>query len=266
MELVQEPVDHRRDQNRHRTEKSDAAEESVCGSEDLGGVRFHLVDRTHPRQDHRSVEQGVDPREASNPVIAERSERQRSSDEHKCQNQAARQTPVELAFRQQGLASMLKHNYFSRSRPRLSPLTLQNPIRALPELLGKLDYRLHPRREIPLQPCSGEKFDRAREKRSGGFPSSTVMLGDSGKPRCGGIIFTDHIKPVAERAGIGKVGWHTFRHMFSSVLHDAGTSMAVQKELLRHANISTAMNVYTQAVAPAKREAVRQVAVALMGA
>ncbi len=92
------------------------------------------------------------------------------------------------------------------------------------------------------------------------------MLGDSGKPRWGGIIFTDHIKPVAERSGIGKVGWHTFRHMFSSVLHDAGTSMAAQKELLRHANISTAMNVYTQAVAPAKREAVRQVAVALMGA
>ena len=263
MELVQEPVDHRRDQNRHRTEKSDAAEESVCGSEDLGGVRLHLVDRTHPRQDHRSVEQGVDPREASNPVIAERSERQRSSDEHKCQNQAARQTPVELAFRQQGLASMLKHDYFSRSRPRLSPLKIHSAL--LPNFSESLTTVSTPGARA-LQPCSGEKFDRAREKRSGGFHSSTVMLGDSGKPRWGGIIFTDHIKPVAERAGIGKVGWHTFRHMFSSVLHDAGTSMAVQKELLRHANISTAMNVYTQAVAPAKREAVRQVAVALMGA
>jgi len=96
--------------------------------------------------------------------------------------------------------------------------------------------------------------------------SDFIFAGDSGKPRWGGIMLTDHIKPAAERAGIGKVGWHTFRHMFSSVLHDAGTSMAVQKELLRHADISTTMNVYTQAVAPAKREAVHQVAVTLMGA
>jgi hypothetical protein len=42
--------------------------------------------------------------------------------------------------------------------------------------------------------------------------------------------------------------------------------MAVQKELLRHADISTTMNVYAQAVAAAKREAVHQVAVTLVGA
>jgi len=40
--------------------------------------------------------------------------------------------------------------------------------------------------------------------------------------------------------------------------------MAVQKELLRHADISTTMNIYTQAVNPAKREAVREVARVLL--
>jgi integrase len=78
------------------------------------------------------------------------------------------------------------------------------------------------------------------------------------------VATTDHIKPAAVRAGVGKVGWHTFRHTFSSILHNAGTNMAVQKELLRHADISTTMNMYTQAASPAKREAVHQVARVLL--
>jgi hypothetical protein len=54
--------------------------------------------------------------------------------------------------------------------------------------------------------------------------------------------------------------------MFSSLLHGAGTSPAVQTELLRHGDISTSMNIYTQAMTPAKREAVHQVAVVVLGA
>jgi integrase len=119
---------------------------------------------------------------------------------------------------------------------------------------------------LPIDPEIAEILLRFRGRASYVAPSDFIFAGCSGKPRWGGVMLTDHIKPAAERAGIGKIGWHTFRHMFSSVLHDAGTSMAVQKELLRHADISTTMNVYTQAVAPAKREAVHQVAVALMGA
>ncbi len=91
-----------------------------------------------------------------------------------------------------------------------------------------------------------------------------IFAGSSGKPRWQGVMLTDHIKPAAVRAGIGKVGWHTFRHSFSSIVHDAGTNMAVQKEPLRHADISTTMNMYTQAVTPAKREAVHHVARVLL--
>lgn len=77
-------------------------------------------------------------------------------------------------------------------------------------------------------------------------------------------MLADYVKPAAVRAGIGKVGWHMFRHMFSSILHQAGTSMAVQKELLRHADIQTTMNIYTQAISAAKREAVHRVAELLL--
>lgn len=93
-----------------------------------------------------------------------------------------------------------------------------------------------------------------------------IFPGNNGKPRWHGIMLTDHIKPAAARAGIGKVGWHTFRHTFSSILHQAGTNMAVQKELLRHADIQTTMNIYTQAVSTAKREAVHRVAEMLLSA
>jgi hypothetical protein len=39
------------------------------------------------------------------------------------------------------------------------------------------------------------------------------------------------------------------------MLHSAGTDIKVQQELLRHANIQTAMNIYTQAVSDQKRAA-----------
>ena len=62
-----------------------------------------------------------------------------------------------------------------------------------------------------------------------------------------------HIKPAAETADLGNVGWHTFRHTFSSLLRANREDIKVQQELLRHADIRTTMNVYTQAVSDQKR-------------
>jgi len=57
-----------------------------------------------------------------------------------------------------------------------------------------------------------------------------------------------------KRQGIGRIGWHTFRHSHSTLLHALGVDLKVQQELLRHADIRTTMNIYTQAV-PTLREA-----------
>ncbi len=66
----------------------------------------------------------------------------------------------------------------------------------------------------------------------------------------------NRIKPAAIRAGLGSnVGWHTFRHTYSSMLRELGVDLKVQQELLRHADIRTTMNVYTQAVSEQKRVA-----------
>ncbi len=57
-----------------------------------------------------------------------------------------------------------------------------------------------------------------------------------------------------------------FRHSFSTLIHGMGTNLAVQKELLRHADIKTTMNIYTQAMAPAKRKTTRKLTKKLLEA
>jgi len=69
-------------------------------------------------------------------------------------------------------------------------------------------------------------------------------------------VLANHIKPAAMTVGLGGgVGWHTFRHTYSCMLRQLGVDMKVQQELLRHADVRTTMNVYTQAVSEQKRAA-----------
>lgn len=112
---------------------------------------------------------------------------------------------------------------------------------------------------VPLDPNLAEVLLRHKENSAYKASTDFVFAGDSGRPRWRGVLFSDHIQPAAERAGIGKIGWHTFRHSFSTLIHDMGTDLAVQKELLRHADVKTTMNIYTQAMAPAKRKAIRKI-------
>jgi len=55
------------------------------------------------------------------------------------------------------------------------------------------------------------------------------------------------------RAGVGKTGWHTFRHSYSTLLRRVGAEIKVQQQLLRHSTIQCAMIVYTQAMPEGKR-------------
>ncbi|MFI5110142.1 MAG: tyrosine-type recombinase/integrase [Terriglobales bacterium] len=64
------------------------------------------------------------------------------------------------------------------------------------------------------------------------------------------------MKPAVNRAGLGSgIGWDTFRHTYSTILRQLGIDLKVQEELLRHADIRTTMNIYTQAVSAEKRSA-----------
>jgi integrase len=86
-------------------------------------------------------------------------------------------------------------------------------------------------------------------------PSDWVFANRVGKPRWQESILQRQIKPAAARAGVGKIGWHTFRHSYSTLLRRVGADIKVQQELLRHSTIQSTMNVYTQAMSAGKRAA-----------
>jgi integrase len=76
------------------------------------------------------------------------------------------------------------------------------------------------------------------------------------KPIWGQAIMRRYIRPVAHRAGIQKqFGWHTFRHTYSTLLRSVGTEFKVMQELLRHSSLRSTLDVYTQAISPAKHAA-----------
>jgi integrase len=65
-----------------------------------------------------------------------------------------------------------------------------------------------------------------------------------------------YIQPAARRAGINKkIGWHTFRHTFSTLIKSLGTDAKVVQELLRHASFKTTIDGYTQALETPKCQA-----------
>ncbi len=74
-------------------------------------------------------------------------------------------------------------------------------------------------------------------------------------------IFRTYIKPALKEAKItGKIGWHTFRHSFATILKSHGEDVKTVQELMRHANSSVTLNLYAQAVTDTKRNAQSKVA------
>jgi hypothetical protein len=69
-------------------------------------------------------------------------------------------------------------------------------------------------------------------------------------------LMRNHIVPAAQRAGItNHLNWHVFRHTFSTLLASNGEDVKTVQSLLRHANPSITLVIYTHAVSRKKREA-----------
>jgi len=67
-------------------------------------------------------------------------------------------------------------------------------------------------------------------------------------------IQRDYIIPASVAAGLGKIGWHSFRHTYRSWMNAQGTPLGIQKDLMRHSSISMTTQ-YGTGVVPAMREA-----------
>jgi integrase len=68
------------------------------------------------------------------------------------------------------------------------------------------------------------------------------------------MIKARQVRPLRRR-GYRPYRLATFRHSYSALLRSLAVDVKVQQELLRHADIRTTMNIYTQAVPEALREA-----------
>ena len=79
---------------------------------------------------------------------------------------------------------------------------------------------------------------------------------DGKQPLWLSTIMRYYVQPAAERVGIKKkIGWHTLRHTFSTLVKSLGVDAEVVQELLRHASFKTTMDSYTQALDEPKRQA-----------
>jgi integrase len=77
----------------------------------------------------------------------------------------------------------------------------------------------------------------------------------TGRPYHAGILMRRHLKPLASKLGVPRLGWHTFRHTFRSWLDSVGTAVGVQQKMMRHADVATTMNIYGKAMMDSKLEA-----------
>ncbi len=112
---------------------------------------------------------------------------------------------------------------------------------------------------VPLDSYMAEDLLRWRRKSPYPMPSDWVFASPTmrGKqPYWPDNLMKRYIRPVAKAAGIHKrIGWHTFRHSFGTLLKANGEDVKTVQELLRHANSRITLEVYTQAVTSNKRAA-----------
>ena len=107
-----------------------------------------------------------------------------------------------------------------------------------------------------------------RPKSKGAIPviAQLKLLLDQHWERCGrphkGFIFSnelgnpmnlealavDVIRPALQKANLAWHGWHAFRRGLATNLHRLGVSDKVIQQILRHANVTTTMNIYVKTV------------------
>lgn len=112
---------------------------------------------------------------------------------------------------------------------------------------------------VPMGPQLAETLKRWRVETRYAKPDDWVFASSrtGGKrPVWGQTLIRKKIRPAAKRLGIDKrIGWHTFRHSYSTLLRSLGTDIKVQQDLLRHSSSRTTLDTYTQSITSAKREA-----------
>lgn len=121
------------------------------------------------------------------------------------------------------------------------------------------------RRPLPLPPQASEALIKWRAESSYTKPENWVFASDISfgkQPLWPGTLWRRNVAPAIEAAGIDKprLGWHTLRRSYASLLLWSGASLRVSMELMRHSTAEMTLATYAQTVGNEKREAGEKVA------
>jgi integrase len=114
-------------------------------------------------------------------------------------------------------------------------------------------------RTIPLGRHAVKALSAHRAGATRTAAGDLVFGSRKGDPLREAKLLTKVLQPAAEKAGLGRVTWHQFRHIHSSLLNDLRVPVKIAQEQLGHASISTTLNIYTHTIAASHREAVEAV-------
>jgi integrase len=113
-------------------------------------------------------------------------------------------------------------------------------------------------RTIPLGPRAVKVLRQHRDRLTRTEPGDLVF-NRKGQPFRESKLLTRVLQPAAVGAGLGRVTWHQFRHIHSSLMSDLKVPVKIAQEQLGHASISTTLNIYTHVVDASHRSAVEAV-------
>jgi integrase len=114
-------------------------------------------------------------------------------------------------------------------------------------------------RQIPLSAAVVSLLATWREHVGVTTPDALVFATRVGTPIAPANILRRHVFPACDRLGLPRATWLTFRRTYSSWSHDTGVPAKVVAQLMGHANIDTTLNVYTQVLDGALRDAVEKI-------
>lgn len=115
------------------------------------------------------------------------------------------------------------------------------------------------RRTIPLGPGSVEVLKQHKQRSTRCQEADWVFPNRAGHPYRESKLLEKVLQPAAVRAGLGRVTWHQFRHIHSSLLNDLRVPVKIAQEQLGHASIQTTLNIYTHVVDASHRQAIEAI-------
>ncbi len=119
------------------------------------------------------------------------------------------------------------------------------------------------KKPVPMDPILAAELWARKQDSSYNQPHDWVFASPRTKgknPYWPDILLSRVVRPAVARAGINKlVGWHTFRHSFSTILIGNGENVKVVQELMRYSNCRCTLEIYSQARIQAKRDAQHRV-------